>query len=378
MPSSSPPGRPAQFSTRIAFFAAGFAIAAWAPLIPFVKARAGLDDGQLGVLLLCCGAGSIIAMPVAGALAGRYGCRSVLVASMAAMALALPPVAAISNIYLLAAALVFFGASVGSVDCTVNIQAVIVERASGRPMMSGFHGLWSVGGIAGSAGASALLALGALPLAAALGAAGSVLVALAVAAPHFIAQSGGPAGPAFAIPRGAVLLIGTLCFVLFLAEGAVLDWSAVFLAQTRGVDAAYAGLGYTAFSLAMTAGRLAGDAIVRRLGGARVILLGSICAASGLALATLAPAWLAGLAGFALVGAGCANIVPVLFTAAGRQTDMPESIAVPAVTTMGYAGILAGPALIGFVSHATSLPVAFLLLAAALLGVAASARLLRL
>ena len=148
--------------------------------------------------------------------------------------------------------------------------------------------------------------------------------------------------------------------------------------EDRGVDAARATLGYAAFSVTMTAGRLAGDLIVARLGRRRVLVLGGLCAAAGLALTVLVPAWEAALAGYALVGAGCANIVPVLFTAAGRQTAMPPSVAVPAVTTFGYAGVLAGPALIGFVAQGTSLSTAFLAVAVLLVGVAAAGRVLRL
>ena len=166
------------------------------------------------------------------------------------------------------------------------------------------------------------------------------------------------------------------CFILFLAEGSVFDWSGVFLSTVRGMAPTHAGVGYAAFSLMMTVGRLTGDAIVARLGGAKVIVLGSLTAAAGMALAALAPAWWAGVLGYALVGAGCANIVPVFFTAAGRQHAMPESIAVPAVTTMGYTGMLVGPAAIGFIAHESSLPTAFLVLACLLLGVAACGHLL--
>ena len=176
------------------------------------------------------------------------------------------------------------------------------------------------------------------------------------------------------MPRGVVLLIGALAFVLFLAEGAVLDWSAVFLTSVRHMDAAYAGLGYAAFAATMTAGRLAGDRIVDRLGPRRVVLTGGLCAAAGFVASVAAPSWQAALGGYALVGVGCANIVPVLFSAVGRQTAMPENVAVPAITTLGYAGILAGPAGIGFVAHLTSLPTAFLVLAAMLAAVALGSR----
>lgn len=371
------PGRLEQMSTRIAFFIAGFGIAAWAPLVPYAKARAGLDEATLGLLLLCLGAGSILAMPISGILATRYGCRRVFSAGTVLICLALPLLATVSSAPLLIATLFLFGAGLGAVDSTVNLQAVIVERASGRTMMSGFHGLFSVGGIAGAAGVSALLALGLTPLWAIAVVIVLMLAALIKAAPHLLPYGSESSGPAFAVPHGVVLFIGLLCFVVFLAEGAMLDWSAVFLTADKQIDEAYAGLGYAAFALTMTAGRLLGDTIVSHLGARRVIIVGGLLAAAGLILATLATSWQVALVGYGLVGMGCSNIVPVLYTAVGKQTLMPASIAVPAITTLGYAGILAGPAAIGFIAHASSLSTAFLLIATLLVAVAISGRILR-
>ena len=371
------PGRLEQMSTRIAFFIAGFSIAAWAPLVPYAKARAQLNEGTLGLLLLCLGVGSIIAMPMAGALASRYGCRRVLSAGTILLCLAQPMLATVSSIPLLIAALFLFGAGLGTVDSTVNLQAVIVERASGKTMMSGFHGLFSLGGIVGAAGVSGLLGLGFSPLQATLVVIVIMALALLKAGPHWLPYGSESSGPPFAIPHGVVLFIGCLCFIVFLAEGAVLDWSAVFLSAERGLDEAYAGLGYAAFALTMTAGRLSGDRIVRRLGAARVIVAGGALAAAGIFLATLSPAWEMSLLGYALVGAGCSNIVPVLYSAVGKQTVMPEHIAVPAITTLGYAGILAGPAVIGFIAHGSSLATAFLLIGGLLAAVAVSGKILR-
>ena len=371
------PGRLEQVSTRIAFFIAGFGLAAWAPLVPYAKARAGLDEATLGLLLLCLGAGSILAMPIAGLLATRFGCRKVTIGGTLLICLALPLLATASSIPLLIATLFIFGAGLGVVDSTVNLQAVIVERASGRNMMSGFHGLFSVGGIAGAAGVSALLALGLSPLWAIAVVIVLILGALAKAAPHLLPYGSESSGPAFAIPHGVVLFIGALCFIVFLAEGAMLDWSAVFLTTEKSMGDAYAGLGYAAFALTMTAGRLFGDTVVKRLGPTRVIVRGGLFAALGMGLATLAPGWEVALLGYALVGVGCSNIVPVLYSAVGKQTVMPEHIAVPAITTLGYAGILAGPAAIGFIAHASSLSAAFLLITALLVAVAISGRILR-
>ena len=174
-----------------------------------------------------------------------------------------------------------------------------------------------------------------------------------------------------------MLFIGALCFIAFLAEGAMLDWSAVFLTSVRGIETAYGGLGYAVFSLTMTIGRLTGDRIVQRFGGTDVIASVAFAHAPVSRFATLVPSWQIALLGYALIGVGCSNIVPVLYTSVGRQTVMPEHVAVPAITTLGYAGILAGPAAIGFVAHVASLSAAFLILAILQLGVAASGRLLR-
>ena len=370
------PGRAEQRATRVVFFATGFGNAAWAALVPFAKARADISDAALGVLLLCLGIGSILTMPLSGALAARFGCRRVMIAAALVIVACLPLLATLSSLSALAATLMVFGAGIGAIDVAMNIQAIIVQRASGRSMMSGFHGLFSLGGIAGAGGMAALLIAGASPLTAAACVSLGILAAIAFAGSDLLPYGARSDGPAFALPHGIVLFIGALCFVLFLTEGAVLDWSAVFLTSVRHLAASYGGLGYAAFATTMTIGRLAGDRIVDRIGRRRVVLIGGLCAACGFVVATAIPSWQVALLGYALVGVGCANIVPVLFSAVGRQSVMPENVAVPAITTLGYAGILIGPAGIGFVAHLTSLPTAFLILAAMLVGVSLTGRIL--
>jgi predicted MFS family arabinose efflux permease len=368
----------ARRSTRLLFLVAGFAAAAWASLVPLAKARTGLDEASLGLVLLCLGGGSIISMPIAGALSTHYGCRIVLAVSSLLMCVTLPLLAVASSVPWLAAALFIFGVALGSTDCVVNVQAVIVERVSGKPLMSGFHGFFSLGGIVGAAGTSILLTSGASALDGMLVAVVTMLIALAIAYPALLPYGNPAEGPSFAIPRGVVLFIGVLCFVVFLVEGSMLDWSAVFLTEQRGMQAAQSGFGYASFSLAMTLGRLTGDSIVARIGRRAIVARGGLLAAAGIALAISVPSWLVALLGYALVGLGCSNIVPVLFTAVGRQTAMPQAVAIPAITSLGYAGIHAGPAGIGFIAHHTSLSAAFFLVAAFMVAVAASSRLLRL
>jgi predicted MFS family arabinose efflux permease len=355
------------------FFMIGFAAGAWAPLAPFARQRLAVGDAGLGLLLLSLGAGSIVAMPLAGAMAARFGCRPVLLAAAAAACLVFPALTTVGQVPLMAAALGVFGVAIGSLDCVINMQAIVVERDSGRALMSGFHALYSLGGFAGAGAMSAMIGLAVPLLLAGMAVAAAMALASAASAGGLFVRQADEQGPLFAQPHGAVVLIGAFCFVVFLTEGSALDWSAVFLRTVRRASAAEAGLGYVAFAIAMTGGRLAGDRIVTRLGLRATVSAGALIAAAGLAFATLATGWPGAVAGYALVGAGCSNIVPALFTAVGRQTAMPESQAVPAISVMGYAGILAGPAGIGYVASLTSLSAALLLVAAMLAAVCLAA-----
>lgn len=371
----APIGLAQRVSTRVAFFIAGFGMSAWAPLVPFAKQRAGLDEASLGLLLLCLGIGSLVTMPLTGLLAPRLGCRLLIGMAALVIAVTLPLLATLDAPLALALALFLFGAGVGTVDVAMNIQAVLVEKAGDRALMSGFHGLFSVGGIAGAGGVSALLSGGVSPLSAALAVGVLIVLALLLVGRHLLPYAEGERqGRGFALPHGIVLFIAMLTAIAFLAEGSILDWSAVLLTTQGQLPPAWAGLGYTAFAIAMTVGRLTGDRLVQAVGGPRVLLAGGLLAAGGMALAATAHHWPLALTGFALVGLGASNIVPVLYSAIGRQRAMPAHQAVAAVTTLGYAGILAGPALIGLIAHGIGLPLALLGVAALLGIVAASAR----
>ena len=367
----------APLSTRIAFLITGLAMSAWAPLIPYAKARLAISESTLGLLILCFGIGSLIAMPVTGGLVGRYGCRRIITCSLLLMCVSLVCLAISPGIPGMALNLLIFGMTLGATDVAMNMQAVIVEKASGRSMMSGFHGFYSLGGIFGAAIMSALLWLGLSPFYSLLLLAAALLLMLGYCSPDLLgadttnSEQASEKQPFFVMPHGKVLLVGSLCFIAFLAEGAVLDWSALFLTSVRAIDPVYAGLGFACFSIAMTIGRFTGDKIVSHLGGTRVVLAGGICAAAGLLLVVFVPYSAAAFIGFALVGAGASNIVPVLFTAAGNQQSMPVGLAIASVVSMGYAGLLAGPAVIGFVADASSLGVAFTLVAGGLLALAA-------
>jgi len=336
-----------------------------------------LNQAHLGLVLLCLGVGSLIAMPIAGRLTSRFGCRLVILSSGVIASLVLPFLAIAPIPLLLAIALLLFGAAIGTLDVSMNIQAVMIEKKQGVPLMSGFHGLYSVGCFIGAGGMALMLSAGLRPSMACVSMTAAIFVVLCVAAPHLsrVAAAAERESPAFAVPHGSVIFLGIVCFVVFLGEGATLDWGALLLTMSGGFTPDQGGFGYAVFAIAMTVGRLTGDRVIRRWGRKRVMALGGLCAAAGFFITTLAPTSEIALVGFSLIGLGASNVAPILFTAAGRQRDMPAAAAVSAITALGYAGTLAGPALIGFVAHVYSLHVAFGGLGCAMLFITGSSRL---
>lgn len=367
--------RPAtRLATRLAFFVAGFGIACWAPLVPFAKARLQIDDAMLGLLLLCIGGGSVAAMLATGPLTARFGSRPVIVASGFLLAVILPSLAIAETPLALGAVLLIFGGALGSLDVAVNVHAVEVERASDVPLMSGFHALFSIGGFAGAGLMTLFLSLEVDTLAATSICAGLMLAAMLAARPRLLSTRGAEDGPLFVRPQGIVLLLSILAMVTFLAEGAMLDWSALLITQGGLVDVKQGGVGYILFAIAMTAGRLLGDRLVARIGDYRTLLGGGMVAVLGFAVLLAVPLAPVALGGFVLIGLGASNLVPVLFRRAGSQSNMPPALAIGALTTLGYAGILVGPAGIGVVAKAVGLPAAFWILAVLLLLVPLTAR----
>jgi predicted MFS family arabinose efflux permease len=375
MEPSPPTVQPAARATRGFFLLCGIAAASWAPMVPFAEARLALNEAQLGAVLLCLGVGAVVAMPLAGWVNHRHGSRVIVPISSALVCAAVPLLALAPSPVLLGAAVALFGASLGVLDVSMNAHAVDVERRHGRPLMSGFHALYSVGGLAGPVAMAALLGAG-LPLVACAAVIAALLLAIvATQTRHLLAPVGDRTATRsmFTWPSATAVVLGLLCLVLFLAEGAMLDWSAVLLHSDRGVTLTRAGLGYSAFSVAMAIGRLLGDRITAALGPARIVRYGSLIAAAGIVLACALPWATTAMAGFVLVGVGASNIVPVLFSAAGRLPGTTPGVAIATVTTFGYAGILAGPAAIGVAAHALSLPLALGGVAVLLVAVSASA-----
>nr|QIH44536.1 MFS transporter [Vibrio ziniensis] len=330
------------------FFGAGFITAAWAAIIPFVKTNVQISDGIMGLLLLSLGIGALVGMPAAGFYTSKYGCKRVLLISVLGFSLLFPTLLFANSIVTLSMLLVCFGMCLGITDCAMNIQAVIVEKEANKPLMSGFHGFYSLGGMTGAIVLTSILSAGLAVSLACLLTSLFVLLLLTINKSGLRSDTSQEQGPYFAIPKGPVFFIGVVCFVFFLSEGTVLDWSGIFLSEYRNIPATSAGMGVACFSVTMTIGRLLGDKAVSIIGAKRMIVLGSSVAIIGFLVSLSFNHWQSALVGYALIGIGCSNIVPIMFSATGKQTTMPESLAVTAVSTLGYVGVLAGPALVGF------------------------------
>ena len=351
-------------AARAFFFIGGFGTATWAPLVPLLRERLMVGDDVLGMLLLCIGVGSLLTMPLSGALAMRLGCRRVVMTASILFAAILLLVSCVDALSLAVPIVLIFGAVMGCIDVVVNIVAVLVEKGIGRRIMSGMHAFWSLGGFAGAGLYGVWVGLlGLTPFQSTAIAAGLILLLTAVYGRHLIPYGGG-GGALLALPRGLIVFVGMTAFIAFLSEGAVMDWGGVYLTTVRGMDLALAGTGYSVFSAAMLTMRFLGDRVVQRIGALPVAVGGALLAFGGILLVMFAPVDALLYVGFFAIGIGSANIVPVFFSLMGRQNVMPVSAAVSAVSTMGYLGILAGPAAIGFVSSLTTLQTAFAMLAA--------------
>ena len=350
--------------TRAFFFIGGFGAASWAPLVPLLRERLAIGDDVLGLLLLCIGIGSLLTMPLSGALSARLGCRRVLVTAGILYASVLLSICLIDSIWIAVPVILFFGAIMGCIDVVINVAAVIVEQGIGRRIMSGMHGFWSLGGFVGAGLYGVWVGiLGLTPFQSTAIASALILILTALFGRNLIPHGGG-GGSLIAIPRGIVVFVGITAFIAFLSEGAVMDWSGVYLTVVRGMDFSHAGVGFSVFSAAMLLMRFLGDRTTQKVGQCPVAVGGALLTFVGILLVMFAPVDALLYLGFFAIGIGSANIVPVFFSLMGKQTVMPIGTAVSAVSTMGYLGILAGPAAIGFVSAHTNLQTAFGMLAA--------------
>lgn len=363
----------ARRATRIEFMALGMLAGTWGAHVPSVKSHYALGEGMLALVLFAAAAGAVLSLLVAGRVVGRLGARKATALASLAMALALASVLEHRGMATLLPAMVMFGAAMSIFDVAINTEGSTLESLAERAVMSNLHGMFSVGAMAGAALVAYLLASGVAPRVQLFAlCAGTAVVAVVAAAgmlPTHTEPASRGATAHFAWPRGLLLVIGLLVFAGMIAEGVMYDWSVLYLQQSVGMSQASAAAGYAVFTAAMALARFGGDALRARHPERRLLRVGATLAAAAMTLVLLtATPWIA-LAGFALVGAGLAPVAPILINAATRVPGVSRAAAIASVTSIGYAGFMVGPPLIGSIATVASLPLALavVVLAAALL-----------
>lgn len=351
----------ARWAVAAMFLANGFVMGAWAPQIPLLMPRHDVTESVLGLLILVLGFGAVSAMLFAGRLISLYGGRRVLSVFSLALIPVLPMVVFSPNLWILAVFMAIFGAMAGCMDVAMNAQAVEIERRLSRAIMSSSHGFWSLGGfIGGSAGSWVIAQWG--PEAQSLATAAVVAVTVLVAMPFLlppapVAALAAETAPASAprsrlFPRDLhVWLLGFLALFAMVPEGAILDWAAIYLQKELGSDVFVSGLGFAFFAGAMAVMRFMGDAVRNRFGAVTTLRVSGLLGAAGMMGGAIAPLdWIA-IASFSAAGLGIANMVPILFSAAGNHPRLPSASAISIVTMVGYCGILVAPSSIGFLAE---------------------------
>lgn len=357
------------------FFVNAAIFASWLPRIPEIKETLGLTEGTLGLALLGMPVGLLIAMSIAGWTIVRFGGIAVMAATMVvyAISIVLPPL--MPSALWLALSLVLVGFGNATMDVAMNAEAAVIETRRGKAIMGACHGTWSLGAMTGAAIGGLAAQLGIAPVVH-LVLVAAVFAVLGAAALKRLSREPvdpAPPGPAFALPPKRLLGLGLVGFAALLAEGAMADWSAVFLRTTLGAEPWLAGAGFAAFALAMAIGRFQGDVLIERFGNGRVLATGGVVAAAGMVVGPASGDPLAAVGGFVLVGFGIAAVVPVLFRAAAATPGIASGTAIAAVATTGYLGFLAGPPTIGLLAERIGLDAALMSLGGILLLMAAVA-----
>lgn len=371
--------RPARIAVFVMFFVNGGLFANWVSRIPDVQRALGLTPGELGLVLLGIAVGVLTALGFVGGWIARFSSQRVTLGAMLAMCGFLVLLAWMPSALLLFVNLALFGGSMSAMDIAMNAQAVEVERRYQQPIMSSFHALFSLGGVAGAFVSSLLISAGVPP---AQHFAGAALVYGLVGGAFSrsllkIDNEGRKGGPTFQLPRRELLPLGIVAFCAALGEGSMADWSGVYLETVIGAEASVAALGFAAFSLMMTVGRFSGDWLVSRFPRYLLVQWGGAAAGTGLLLAALFPSVLTALIGFAAVGLGISITIPLVFSAAGNLPHIAPGAGIAGVSTIGYGGFLAGPPVIGLIADLSSLQVSLMMVALLVMSLTFTGRVLR-
>lgn len=348
------------WTSRLVYALAGIGISAWALLVPDSKIKFHLSDGALGGVLFLTGIGGVLVAFLAGLVVARWGSRTCIVVTLLLMCLLLPALAMAPSVTVFTVLLFLDSAVFGVLDVSSNAQGAVIEARSGRLQMSGFHASFSIGTLVIAVMASFLLKIGVTLETFCVLCAMLMLMGLTQSFRLFPKRYDPPPGAQhFVVPNRQTVILGLCCLAVFMCEGAITDWSTVYLHFSRHMQVSNAILGYAAFTVATVLARLTGDAMATRFGQIRLMRLGVVLALFGFALIIFAPWGIVGIIGFGLVGLGDGNITPLVFSAAARVPGMAAHHSMPTVVGIGYIGFLAGPVMIGLVSSHFGLGTAF-------------------
>ena len=356
-----------RISTYTGYIILGFAFGMWAMLVPFVKDRLLIDKAELGLLLLQIAFGAVISMFFTGLTAAKIGCRKTVILSTSLIIICLLVLSVSGSIFIMAVFMFLFGVGLGMLDVTLNIQGALVEEGMKKHLMAGFHSMYSFGVFFGILIVTYLLKHF-THITAVYIITGLIFLLLVFSIPALLNYGGEVPQKLFIKPTRILFILGMICFIAFVAEGVILDWSALFMREVRKIEPQYAGYSFSLFYITMGIFRLLGDKIADKFSIKNILFASSLTAVAGILIMLYIPYNWASFLGFTLAGAGLANMVPVTISASGRyKGNMPLSIAVSAVATIGYFGTLFGPSVMGFVSEMTNLTTAFTLIAASIL-----------
>lgn len=367
--SLSKPGFPRIYRITVSafFFVAGLTFSTWASRIPDIKEKLQLSDAALGTILFALPVGLLTSLPLSGWLVSRFGSRRLVIAASILYPVTLLLLGSAATSFQLVGGLFLFGLWSNLMNIAMNTQAVSVEGMYGKSIMASFHGLWSLAGFTGALAGTFFVSKDIAPLWHFVAIVIAALLMVAVSFKHVLPdapEDKSAKAPLFAKPDKQLWILGLIAFCCLLCEGAMADWSGVYFQKVVNTPASMMTIGYLAFTSTMATGRFIGDALVGRLGVVKMLQLSGSMIAGGLLIAILFPYLVPATIGFLLVGFGVSSVVPIVYGLAGRSTTMSTSVALAAVSTIGFLGFLLGPPVIGFIAEATSLRVSFAVVAA--------------
>jgi MFS family permease len=347
----------AEYATKTLFFACGLGFSSWASRIPEIKEKLNLNDADFGNTLFAMPVGSIMALPIAGFLIDKFGSKNIVLLACIFYLFSLPCLGSASTGWVLAIGLFFFGFGGDLLNISMNVQAVGIEKEQKRSFMNVFHGIFSLGFMIGAAFGGIISKINFSPLTH-LGTVGMLIFLIGLLSYKILLshdEKPTEPQPIFALPDKSLMILGIICLCAMLSEGAMADWSVIYYKKILKNPAGYVTAGFTAFSVAMVAGRFLGDRLIAKIGLTKLLLFNSLFLAVGMSIALISNYPTLVIIGFGITGLGLSTMVPVIYSECGHSKTMSPGVAIAAISTIGMFGFMLGPVLIGHISEASNL-----------------------